>query len=400
MNSLHNRIISKLILLCVIAILASCASPPSLKIKNNYSESDLFNDALFGQPIDIISLDDVFALTEDQKQDFLNKFHSKDYRDLTDSERIFKYLNNHLDNFNFHSETLVATDALALSAGNCMSLAILTKALSQLTHAGIQYELARTPPIFQREGNLELSSQHIRTVVFNKNTSSTKQFVRPNNKIKIDYFSTAGSRTLRKVKKDEFYSLFYSNRAAEAMIRGEYDRTYWNIKEALKIKYDDLVAINILGVLYQNMNQNVFAERAYRYGLSFGHDQLELLNNYHNFLVTEKRHSEAEIIAQELTNYNDPDPFKWLDLADQEFKKGNYRKSIKLYEKASEKADYLHQPYAGIAKANYLLGRPNQAIASMELALDNAHTKKTTSIYQAKYEYLKSHIKNPEIKPN
>ncbi|MCB1583056.1 MAG: hypothetical protein KDI92_08330, partial [Xanthomonadales bacterium] len=320
-------------------------------------------------------------------------FHSNALRGYTDSQRIFMYLKNHLQNFNFHSETLNASDSLALNSGNCMSLAILTKALSQLTHAGIQYELARTPPVFQREGNFELSSQHIRTVVFNKNTNFTKQFIKPNNKIKIDYFSTAGSRTLRTVSKEEFYSLYYSNRAAEAMIRNDYNDAYWHIKEALKIKRDNLIAINILGVLYQQLNQLDYAERAYRYGLAFGFDQLELLNNYHNFLVHTNRQDEALLIAQELTNYNDPDPFKWLDLADQEFKKGNYRKSIKLYEKAAEKADYLHQPYAGIAKANFMLGRNELAFKSMEMALANAHTQQATSIYQAKFEYMKSHAK-------
>lgn len=375
------------------AFLTACSSTPTLKIKNNYTEADLFNDALFDQRPNIMSLDEVFALTEQQKKDFLKDFHSKDYRDYTDSERIFLYLQNHLQNFNFHSETLNASDSLAMSSGNCMSLAILTKALTRLTHAGISYELARTPPVFQREGNFELSSQHIRTVVYNKTTKTLKQFLNTNSKVKIDYFSTLGSRTLRKVNKEEFHSLYYSNRAAEAMIKNDYNEAYWNIKEALKIKFDNLVAINILGVLYQQMDQFHYAERAYRYGLAFGNDQLELLNNYHNFLVHTNRKKEAQIIAKELTNYNDPDPFKWLDLADNEFKKGNYRKSIRLYEKAAEKADYLHQPYAGIAKANFMLGRNDLAIKSMEMALTNAHTQKATSIYQAKYDYIKSHSK-------
>ncbi|MCX7554905.1 hypothetical protein OS175_13580 [Marinicella sp. S1101] len=79
---------------------------------------------------------------------------------------------------------------MSQNAGNCMSLALLTKALSKLTHVGISYELARTPPVFQRENNYELSSQHIRAEVYNKTTKSTKQFVKPNDRVKVDYFST------------------------------------------------------------------------------------------------------------------------------------------------------------------------------------------------------------------
>ena len=377
-------------LLIIVVLLSACGAPSRLNLKSNYSQQDIFNDNMFGQPMQVPLLDDVFALSEEQKQHFLTKFHSKEYRDLSDSQRVFEYLQEHLENFNFHSETLIASDALALKAGNCMSLALLTKAVSQLTHVGISYELARTPPVFQRENNLQLNSQHIRAVVYNKTTKSTKQFVKPNDKVKIDYFSTAGSRTLRKVKKAEFYSLFYSNRAAEALLRDEFALAYWLTREALQHKGDNLIAINILGVLYDRMDHQQYAEKTFLYGLSLGGDQLELLNNYHHFLLAADRHDEAQIVATALASYDDPDPFKWLDLADKQLAEGHYRKAISFYEKAAEKADYLHQPYAGLARANYLLGRNDQAIKAIEKALENAHTPKSVSIYQAKYELMKS----------
>lgn len=378
-------------LIIMVVLLSACSAPSQLTLKNNVTADDIYHDALFGQPQAVPALDVVFALTDAQKQHFLDQFHSIAYRDLSDSQRVFAYLQDHLQHFNFHSETLMATDAMALNAGNCMSLAILTKAISQLTHVGISYELARTPPVFQRENNLELNSQHIRTVVYNKTTKSTKQFVKPNDKVKIDYFSTAGSRTLRKVKKNEFYSLFYSNRAAEALIKNDINLAYWLIKEALVHKSDNLIAINLLGVLYDRMGESQYAENAYLHGLNLGGDQLELLNNYHHFLLAAKRDEEAQVIANALASYDDPDPFKWLDLADKQLNEGHYRKAIGFYEKAIEKADYLHQPYAGLAKANFMLGRPNQAIKAIEQALANAHTQQSTSIYQAKYEYFKSH---------
>lgn len=378
-------------LIIMTTLLTGCVAPLRLDLKSNFSEQDIFQDHLFGEPIQVLSLNEVFALSPEQKQHFLSKFHNKDYRDLSGSQRIFKYLQNNLQYFNFHSETLIATDAMALNSGNCMSLVILTKALSQLTHVGISYELARTPPVYLRENNLEMSSQHIRAVVYNKTTKNTKQFINPNDKVKIDYFSTAGSRTLRKVKRKEFYSLFYSNRAAEAMMKDDNHLAYWLIKESLQHKHDNLIAINILGVLYNRMEQSSLAEWAYLYGLQFGGDQLELLNNYHQFLVSNNRLDEAQVVADTLDSYDDPDPFKWLDLADKEYLAGHYLKAITFYEKATEKASYLHQPYAGMAKANFQLGRFNQAVKSMELALKNSHSQQSTSIYQAKYDYFKSH---------
>lgn len=382
---------SALPLILLTLLLTACGSSSRLNLKASYSEHEIYQDSLFGEPIQLIELEQVFELTPEQRDAFLKTFHSKEYRKLSDSQRIYKFLENQLEYFNFHSKTLVATDAMAQNAGNCMSLAILTRALSQLTHVGINYELARTPPVYQLEGNLQLSSQHIRTVVYNKTASSTKQFVRPNDKVRIDYFSTLGSRTLRKVNKQEFHALFYSNRAAEAMIDGDHNLAYWNLKEALKIQPDNLVAINMLGVLYDQVGDKAYAERAYVYGLSFSHGHLELMNNYHQFLINANRLDEAQAIADELENYNDPDPFKWLDLANQEMTQGNYHKAIKFFEKAAELADYMHQPYAGIAKASFELGLNKQAMRAMQKALENSHTAQTTSIYQAKYDYIKSH---------
>lgn len=396
-NSMHRLSVNLITLLSVMTLtvlMTACSAPTRLKLDNNITAvEDIYNDAYFGEPIPITPLDEVFALTTAQEDQFKKLFHSPEYRDLSDSHRVFKYLQGQLPHFSFHSKTLIATDALALNSGNCMSLAILTKALTQLTHSGISYELARTPPVFQREGDFELSSQHIRAEIYTKNTNKTKQFVRPNNKVKIDYFSTLGSRTLRKVKKKEFHSLYYSNIAAEAMIESEFNLAYWNLKQALKIEQESLIAINMLGVLYQRLGQSEEAEKAYLFGLSLGGNQLELMNNYHQLLVSSDRRAEARVIASAIDQYDDPDPFQWLDLADKEFKLGHYLKAITFYKKAAEKADYLHQPYAGLAKANFMLGRPASAIKAIEKALDNSHNQQITSIYQAKYKYFKSHNK-------
>ncbi len=375
-------------LLMIIFFLTACSSSSRVNLKNNYTEQDLFHDNLMGEPPKLLTLKEVFELTPEQKEHFTRKYHSFRYRDLSDSQRIYEFLKDQLDSFNFHSDTLIATEAMAQNSGNCLSLAILTKALAQITNVGVNYELARTPPVFQREGDLLLSSQHIRAVIFDKNSRNAKQFIKPNLKIKVDYFSTIGSRMLRRVNKEEFYAMFYSNRAAEAMVDNQFKKAYWHLKEALRHDNDNVIAINILGVIYSRLGHKEYAERVFQYGLSTGKNQLELLNNYHNLLVQLNRHEDAALIAKKLENYDDPDPFKWIDLANAEMRETNYNKALLLFEKAAEKANYLHQPYAGIAQANFQLGRTNRAIKAMKLAIKNSHRHQTTSIYQAKYDQM------------
>ena len=392
MSDASNQSIRSLLILLSLLTLMACKPVKIYKTQSQFQPQDLFYDSLIGQEPELLTASDIYGLTDQQKEDIKRLFLTNDYRNLSPSNQIFKFLKLHLQHFNFHSDTVTAREALGRNSGNCLSLAILTRALTKMTNVGIQYELAKTPGVFQRENGFLLNSQHIRTVIFDKQLQYSPQYSSKDLKIKIDYFSTLGSRTLRKVKKDEFYAMFYSNRAAETMISGDLESAYWQLKKAIQLDPDNLVAINMLGVLYDRMGHVEQAERAFIHGLAFGHDQLEMLNNYHKLLVRNDDISKAQEIATILDDYNDPNPFKWLDLADEELKDGNYIRAIRYYEKAAQKADYLHQPYAGLAKANFFLGRTNQAIEAIRKAIENAHKGQMVSIYQTKYDYLKSKI--------
>ncbi len=389
-------VVSKLILVLFISLLllSGCGTVTQYNVKREVEKNQIFADHLMGLPITVPEVKDLFSLTKEQQQDFIDFVNDIEHRHLSYSERIELYLQNKLRYFNFHSETMNASETMELNSGNCLSLALLTKALTRLTTVGIRYELARTPPVYQRENGLQLASQHIRTVIYDKVTQSTKQFLSSNQQLTIDYYSTIGTRMLRRVPKEEFYAMYFNNKAVESMINNEFTQAYWYIKEALKIKSDYLDAINVLAVIYQKIGEQKLAEDTLLYGLSFGGDQLELLYNYHKLLVATERLQEAEEVSLKIDQYDDPDPFKWLDIADIELRSKNYRLALKYYRQASEKASYLHQPYAGMAKAYYHLGQKHKAIEAMEIAIANSHRKQMTSIYQAKHKLMEELMAN------
>ncbi len=383
--------ILKFSLVMMVLFLSACQqSPPRLNIQNDYTEKDLFYDEWFSAIEPLPVTDEIFELTPEQERDFMKAYNSFSYRALSGSERIYKYLESKLQNFNFQADTLMASESLSQSTGNCLSLAIVTRALAKLVNVGTNFELARTEPIYQLENNIQLESDHIRTVVYVKEVRNTRQYVNPNYKIRIDYFPAFGSRTLRRVHKDEFFAMFYTNRAAEAIIHDQTDQAYWHIKTAIKLQPNNLRAINMLGVLYRRLGNEQVAEKVFKYGLSIDPYQLELLNNYQKLLVKSNRMDEANIIADLLKNHNEKDPFNWIDLANAELNEMNYSNAIKYFKRATELADNLHQPYAGMAQAHFLLGRPNQALKAMDMAMVKTKHIKTKSFYQAKYDYYKS----------
>ncbi len=65
------------------------------------------------------------------------------------------------------------------------------------------------------------------------------------------------------------------------------------------------------------------------------------------------------------------------------------RKTIKM-------ASYLHEPYVGIARSQYSLGKLRAAQRAMKKAIDNTHNKITMESYQTKYNILSKLLKKTQ----
>ncbi len=391
MVRLAIQIFAKIALLTAALMLVSCASVRTYNVTSNDSINDLFVDQLMQPKIPTEPELNVFSLSPEQKDAFKRALRSPKNRTKLDIEIIYQFLQERLQHFNFYTRTLTAEQALSQNAGNCLSLAMLTHALAKTTaQVGVYYELARTPPVFQRDNGYVLSSQHIQTVIYEKNVNHTNFFSSKPHKLKIDYFSTAGSRTLRRVSEESFKAMYYSNVAAEALIQNQYKMAYWNLRKALELDPKSPVALNLLAVLYQNQALDQYAERVFIYGLSLTDNQLELLSNYHRYLLDKNRQEEADYVAEVINDYNEPDPFRWVDMADQALSDGRYRLAINYFKKAQQQAPYLHQPLAGLAKAYFHLGHIDQALNAIQSALENTHNNNIAALYQAKQKYILS----------
>jgi Tfp pilus assembly protein PilF len=377
-------------------LMVACSSVKTYQVTSSLSTAELFNDAVMMPKIKPPDFIDVFTLSESQKDAFSKELHRPANRNRLDIEVIYRYLQTRLQNFNFYSKTLTARQALQHNAGNCLTLALLTNALAQATNVGVYNELAKTPPVFQRKNGYLLNSQHIQTVIYVKKMDGGFMYSTKPLKLKIDYFSTEGSRALRRVSPEEFQAMYYSNVAAEALVDDQNKKAYWYLKQALLTDPDNPIALNMLAVLYRQMGYDNYAEKVFIHGLSLAKNQLELLSNYHRFLLEKNRVSEAKRVAEVIDDYDDPDPFKWVDVADQALLQGQYQQAVKHFKKAQRQAPYLHEPSAGLAKAYFYLGEQDKALKAMQEALQNTHRKSIIALYQAKYDYLKNQTsKNP-----
>lgn len=172
------------------------------------------------------------------------------------------------------------------------------------------------------------------------------------------------------------------------MIRKNHNLAYWYLDAALKLKPNHSHAINIMALLHENIGYPDYAEKLYLYGIAHSQDKLDLLNNYHSLLKSQRRMSEAREIAEQIGRKNDLNPYKWISLGNTAYNSREYDKAIRYYRKANKLAPYLHEGFAGIARSKLQLGNPDYARKAIGKALDNTHDNNTRKLYQAKLDML------------
>lgn len=351
-----------------------------------------YSQSLFSQSqSEVESIDSIFKLNDEQKSDFLSYFNAAKNRKYYPNKRIANYLDNKLTGFNFYSDTLTASQSLSNRLGNCLSLAIVTHSLAQLVGVKVEYELIETIPIYQREGDVILASQHVQTLLYDPGPGDFDGHIPLwRGYIRVDYYPVKGSKPLRKVKHQEFIMMFYLNRAAEAIVQQNYSLAYDYLTIVLKNNKIEGQALNMMAIVHNRMGLPDVAESLYQYGLQYGleRDRYELLYNYHLLLKSQQKLAKAKVIYDELRLYPDHNPFRWISKGELALTNQEYDRAIWYFRKAANIADYLYEPYAGIARAKMALGNKYGALKALEKVVEKAQKSSVKNLYRLKYQQL------------
>lgn len=381
-------------------VLAGCAGvqqSPDLYIPESSVETPglVFEADLFGEQPDIIAVEDVYRLSEDQRKSFQLYFDDPGRRDIPRHQRVYEYLETITMNFGYQGETFAAEEALRKSSGNCLSLAILTSALAELAGVEAGYQLVDSLPVFESQGNVVFKGQHVRTMLYNPekevdNDGMAFTLMLRRGGLLVDYFPSGGGRFVSNISEAEYQTMYYNNQASEAISRADYDTAFWLLRKALELTPDDAGAINSMAIVYRRAGNADKSEEIYKYGINNLPNKLSLLRNYRVLLMEQGRLTEVEEVNVTLAKLDEVSPFDWLHAGHDAYASGDFREAISYYQKAVEIAPYLHDSYAGMAKAHYQLG--NRVSAKRELlnAQKFSYRKSFQSLYQAKLIALAS----------
>ena len=160
LNIYRTLFVSLLSLVCM-----ACANQP-INQKTLVPVVPYASETLFGERPLIRDKQSIYQLTKQQRLEFLSFFYNAQRERQNPNRRIYEYLEQYVKNYNFYNKTLVASQSLAQSQGNCLSLAILTTALANSVGVDTGYQLVESAPVYQKEGDIILSSQHVRSLLF------------------------------------------------------------------------------------------------------------------------------------------------------------------------------------------------------------------------------------------
>ena len=397
MTKLVSKKVERLYILYLLIV--SCSLGACVHQPINISKKipiQLFEDGgLFGQQPDIIQGQDIFLLTEQQKQDFYKYFNDRKHGKTAPHQRLIEYFEHLTHYFNYRGETLTASQALSTGEGNCLSLAILTTAFAKLGSVEVGYQLIDSSPVFQNVGNTIEKGIHVRSKLYPVHSIDSKLGLLGGG-IMVDYFPTEvdTKRFLGNLSEKEFIASYYQNIASDYLQLGDYNNSYWYALKSFEYAPDSVNGANLMAVIFKRVGQTEKAERIYQYAINSDIKHLSLLKNYRQLLKEQNRLEEVEEITQRIARFDDPSPYSWLQLADTAYNDKELNEAKRYYKKAIEMAPYLQYGYLGLAKVYYLQGNYKSSKIMLENARDNNYSAINESIYDAKLLALQKQSPN------
>ncbi|NVJ61199.1 MAG: tetratricopeptide repeat protein [Gammaproteobacteria bacterium] len=337
----------------------------------------------------LFTLDEIFSLSDQQKNQFIKFASQSEREDLSKHRVIADYLNQFTEQFNYFGKTNIASVAFNEKQGNCLSLAILTSALAKLNSVEVKFQKVYSAPVYQKTNETVIRGDHVRSQLMDPNyTKEPGKITIFEPAITIDYFPDLGGQLAGAVNHKEFHAMIYSNLAAESYIKSNYNFAYWYAREALI--YDEYYApaLNTLALTLIKANAAEEAEKVFLWGSHYGKQPVELLSNYYDRLINQNLLLEAKKINQQLEDIKLPNPFDYIDSAYKYLRQKNYAQAEKMFERAIDIAPYLHQPYSGLALVKFELGYPNKAKRLLEQALEVSNEKASRDRYRTKLKAL------------
>lgn len=372
-------------------LLSSCSSVPQPATVSASAVPELpHSPLLLKASLPVPTEADIFALTAEQQAEFLNYFYAPQHSDMPANRRLYRFLARKVSGFDYLGKNHTASQAYALNSGNCMSLAVLTKALADLVDVDIEFQSIKSAPVFSIENDFLLSSDHVRTFLYDASARAPGKNMLQIGKpyLVIDYLPSITDVNGPRISQHTFIAMYYRNLAADAVLTQQYSQALALLKAALAYDPSYGAVVNLLAVVHRRLEQPMLAAAWYDYGLNVAQSKTSLLSNYAMLKLEQGEAAEADNMLQQLIVLNEQDPYIWYWYGKVAMREHRYADAVQHLTKAVQQAPLVHQLQLALAQAHYQNNNTAHAYYALQKAAELAAEPTEQRRYHAKLQAL------------
>ena len=385
--------VSITLLLFLLLLLQACSS--TSEPSKQYALESYYHDKHFNAVVNLPVADSLFYLSDDDLKSVRRDFN-RSKLSATSSTMVHQWLANYINaqdgGFRYADNlTRSASETFNDREGNCLSLVLLTAAIADELDVTVQFQEIDVPPVWDKQGGFYLVNGHINLKLLPQEQRNSINF--STGAIQIDFLPERAMQGYdkRRVSQSMVASMYYNNVAAEALVKGQYDKAYGLLKLSLQQDNQFLPAINTLAVLYRYKGLVEEAEALYKLALTIDPDDMNALYNYAIILGEQDRLDEWADVHKVMELARIHNPYYYYSMAQQAYFEKEYKLALNWYKKAIDKADYRHEFYFGLSRTYWATGDERKAEVNMEKALSLTNDSNNKLRYQSKLHAMRSH---------
>ena len=285
------------------------------------------------------------------------------------------------------SANTIANNTFKSREANCLSLTIMTYAMTQHLGFDAQFQDVLIPEFWTRQDGNTLINRHINLLVRPQDSNRSASSSAP---LTVDFDPQQDMQyfKVRELTKSQMLSYFYTNKAADFLLTSQPSRAYAYFKAAIRQDGGNESAWMNLGVLFSQEGLYNEAKQYYQYALILkpGYPSAR-----ENLAILYKKTGElfkAKSQLAKLHRERSSNPFYYKMLGDVALDEKTYKKAIKHYKKAIAMSNKHHEFYFSLAKAYYASGDFNNTRRYLETAKRRARGMQSETQYASKISAL------------
>lgn len=380
-------------------VLTACTSAPFTQDSLVRDPSDLIADNYFNDEsnsIPGIEQPELFSLPDNYRAELDRILASND----TEYERyraMRSWIYRKFRNFDFDvTETYSLAQLNTNRKINCLSFSVLFVAAARYVDVPAEFQLVLAPPYWDKEDNNWINNQHINvTGMIEVDEDALLQVVDPTitdvqlgrygrviggfrladqKPPKRRYTADINPAVLsinsgrRRIDEQQVLSLFYSNKAIEALLDQDLSLAYAYTKQALVEDPDSVVAWNNLGVLYSRVSQHGLSRAAYERAISLDENAYSAKSNLANNYRSAGMNLQAEFLEREIAAFRSQNPYYHSALAEESLAAGELESALDHLETAVEHKHNEQYFYHQLAQVNQQLGDRESVLENLNRA--------------------------------